>query len=190
MKKLFTLILFFSKILLFSQNGSIIVYLTPEAVQNPIKDTLFATNIRHAALKPVIIVTKNDSTKVEFEFNKIWGYKDVDGRIYRNFGINFIYMEEVGNGLILYSDGYGRSAYINNGHTAKQVSSKGENFFFSKSIDSKVYNFEKFSLKEQYKDKPCFPEMLAKMKPTMQSYSQFASILTARKLMEFYNKCK
>src|SRR4051812_11048319 len=102
MKNIVLACLLFNMLFAYSQSSSKIrIYRTAEELRSSIKDTLFATTIRHQALDTVIVVTKIDGTTIRF--GDIWGYMDKDGKMYRNHGIRFICLEGEADGFCLYS---------------------------------------------------------------------------------------
>ncbi|MGZ3865813.1 MAG: hypothetical protein ACXVC6_10815 [Bacteroidia bacterium] len=199
MKNMVLFCLFFSAIFVYAQsNNKIRIYRTAEELRSSVKDTLFATNVHHEALDTVIAVTKIDGSRIRI--GNIWGYIDVDGKIYRNHSTRFICLEGEADGFCLYSKGTGgKGTYgINDvrqaggvGTFGQKYSSKSESYFFSRSLDSKIYRFKKHRLKRQYEDKPCFPEKLNQIKRNfLGSYSFIVSAITPKKMIEIYNSCK
>jgi len=196
--------LFFYALFVYSQgNNRIRIYRTGEELKTPIKDTFFAVSIRHAVFDTILIVTQNDSTKLRLGPKNIWGFKDKDGKIYRNHRLKFICLEGEAEGFCLYSKSVGIKANyiladVRNAGGVGTFGSSGQNYshvrevyYFSRSVDSKIFDFTKFQIKKQYGDKSSFPNRLAQIKRgILQTYSSIVSSITPRKMIEIYNNCK
>jgi hypothetical protein len=199
MKQFFTINLLLSMLWSYSQGTKIRVFRNADELKTAVTDTLFGINIRHSILNETITVTKLDSSKVEFPFNKIWGFKDKEGKIYRNNKLNFVQLEGETNGLCLYSKSYGKEGSYGwwdikmangVGTFGQNYSSRSETFFFSKTLGGEIFKFKKSNIDNEYRNTPCFPQRLKQIKTAGSSYSFIVSSITPRKMIEIYTKCQ
>ena|ERR1700757_535815 len=199
MKQFYTINLLLLTLLSYGQGTKIRIFRNADELKTAVTDTLFGINIRHSILNETIVVTKPDSSKVEFPYNKIWGFKDKEGKIYRNNKLNFLQLEGETSGFCLYSKSYGKEGSYGwwdikmangVGTLGKNYSSRSESFFFSKTLEGEIFKFTKSQINNEYRNTPCFPQRLKQIKRGGSSYSFIVSSITPKKMIEIYTKCQ
>jgi len=131
----------------------------------------------HHALWSDSIIVNTHTEKFIFSSEKIWGYRDKDCMVYRNYADDFYKLEQAG-GMVIYS---------------QSLSPFGDFvftfYFFSKTLDSPIFKLTHKNLVKEFAGNKCFLEEVEKKIKWYEDYSTVDRKKHIYKIIELYNDC-
>lgn len=158
-----------------SNYGSKLIYNSKQVGKSG-SDTLKIKNIHAALLSNSLIVKLDNNKKIVFKKDEVWGYQDQKGIYYRYNEGQFYKVQQL-DALIIYSQRTG-------------FKSLDKDYYFSKTLDSKIINLSRKNLKKEFSDNNCFLEKLDKELKWYHGYLSFDNADVGYIIENIYKQCK
>jgi hypothetical protein len=146
-------------------------------VANKLNDTVLLISIRRRFFKDSILIKTLSGKRITISENNVWGYEDCED-LYRNYDQEFYKVRQIGS-LIIYSK---------SGLGFRGIAST--HYYFSKSLDDKIYSLSWENIKDQFKDNTCFLENIEKKTKWYQDYSSWNKEKKQYQFVIIYDQCK
>jgi len=173
MKKFFLTVLLNSlSFIIYAQKGSLILFLTAPDSTGISSNQKEIKKIRREWFNDSLYVILAGGQKEILPDNLVWGFKDEDGSIYRNYNEKFIRVEQIGSMIIYHNTGrYGQD-------------------YFSKMLNTPVYEVNYKNLSTQFKEDTCLLSMLKKQFKWYEAYASKNKKTGKFKLIEIEDLCR
>ena len=156
---------------------------TSKGVSDSQSDTLLIQDIRLYVKTPFwiksddsILVTMLSGEKIHLSYKNVWGIENC-GTFERIGPWKFYVVRQIGS-LIIYSF---VQRYMHHSETI---------YYFSKTLDDKIYRLNWKNIKKQFKDNPCY---LEKINKELNGYKELWNLNNTTgqdKIVSIYDKCK
>lgn len=177
MKEVISIFVILSFKISFGQHCPTRLITSSTGVINKLNDTLLLSNIRRRNFKDSIQIKTLSGKKITLAENRVWGYEDCDD-LYRNYDQEFYKVRQIGS-LIIYSKaglGFRGIAFTH--------------YFFSKTLDDKIYSLSWENIKNQFKNNKCFLENIKRKIKWYQDYSSWNKQKKQFQFVIIYDQCK
>ena len=141
-------------------------------INKPSKDDLDIKRVRHAIFSDSVIVTLKNKKKLILSQDKIWGYQNDEGTLFRCYDGEFFKLRQQDT-LFIYSQACGKST----------------DYYFSKGVDGKILGINWKNLKKQFADNTCFLNKIDNELKWYQDYSSYNSKTKSYRIIEFFKTC-
>ena len=122
------------------------------------------------------IVVKTDKKKIILPSEKVWGMQDDDCTIYRNYDSEFYKLEKA-DSMVIYTQ-------THSGYKGVRITN-----YFSRNLNSPIYNLSWKQIKREYSDNPCFLSEIDKDIKWYQDYDVMDKKTDMFKIIEIYKGC-
>lgn len=163
---------------LFAQHNNPQIFITSlEFVKDSTITNKAIKKIKRADWTDKIIVLYNDGKKIIFSSDSLWGFRDNEGNVIRSFGGELYNLQQY-DSLCIYS------IY----HTTGKVSYT--NYFFSKTLNSKIFPLTKTNIKEELNKCSCILEEMKKERQMLEiDYAAYDKVKKTYKIVAVYRSC-
>jgi hypothetical protein len=133
--------------------------------------------IHHAFWSDSMIVKTQKEIKI-YGDNAIWGFRDDDCKVYRNFADDFYLIEQT-DSLIIYTQ-----TFYPNFWDFPNVF-----YFFSRDLDAPIFKLTRKNLEKEFSSNKCFLEKIGKEIKWYEDYSVVDRKNHVFKIVELYRNC-